>query len=68
MFVQVEGAFVQGVGFFLTEEIITDDAGHQVTEGTWLYKPPTFDNIPRVFNVELLNSAAHKVRILSGKG
>lgn len=65
---QVEGAFIYGVGLFLTEEILTDSRGHQLSQGTWLYKPPTIDNIPRVFNVELLNSTAHRDRILSSKG
>ncbi|KAG6551578.1 hypothetical protein Mapa_007001 [Marchantia paleacea] len=64
---QIEGSFVQGIGYYLTEEIKWDKNGVLVTNGTWTYKPPTIDNIPHQFNVELLNSAADSARILSSK-
>ncbi|KAH7296130.1 hypothetical protein KP509_26G010300 [Ceratopteris richardii] len=62
---QIEGAFVQGIGFFLTEEIEVDDKGELLTTGTWTYKPPTIDNVPQKFVVEMFNAAAHTNRILS---
>lgn len=65
---QVEGCFVFGIGFFLTEEIVRDSKGKLVSDGTWLYKPPTMDMIPQRFNVELFNSPVHKQRVLSSKG
>lgn len=64
---QVEGAFVQGVGFFMLEEYLTNSDGLVVSEGTWTYKIPTVDNIPKQFNVELLNSGHHQNRVLSSK-
>ncbi|KAI5083880.1 hypothetical protein GOP47_0000049 [Adiantum capillus-veneris] len=64
---QIEGSFVQGIGFFLTEELEVDDKGALTTTGTWTYKPPTVDNIPQKFVVEMENSVAHKNRILSSK-
>lgn len=34
---QVEGAFVMGLGFWLTEKIIYDpDTGRNLTAGTWV--------------------------------
>jgi indole-3-acetaldehyde oxidase len=39
-----------------------------IHEGTWTYKIPTFDTIPKQFNVELINSAHDKKRVLSSKG
>ncbi|GLJ32809.1 hypothetical protein SUGI_0660680 [Cryptomeria japonica] len=64
---QIEGAFVQGVGFFMTEEHHVDNNGKLVSDGTWTYKVPTIDTIPRKFNVEILNSPFHQKRILSSK-
>ena len=49
--VQVEGAFVMGVGYFLTEDIVRDAEGKLLSDGTWTYKPPTIDIIPQKFNV-----------------
>ncbi|EOA26467.1 hypothetical protein CARUB_v10022516mg [Capsella rubella] len=64
---QIEGAFVQGLGFFMIEEYTTDEKGLVVQEGTWDYKIPTVDTIPKHFNVEILNSGHHKNRVLSSK-
>lgn len=65
---QIEGSFVQGIGFFLTEEHEVDSNGELITNGTWTYKPPAIDNIPRKLTVEMMNSVAHQNRILSSKG
>ncbi|TVU44679.1 hypothetical protein EJB05_04128, partial [Eragrostis curvula] len=64
---QVEGAFVQGVGFFTNEECVTNSDGLAIHDGTWTYKIPTVDTIPKQFNVELINSAPDKKRVLSSK-
>ncbi|KHG23845.1 Abscisic-aldehyde oxidase -like protein [Gossypium arboreum] len=57
---QIEGAFVQGIGFFMLEEYPTNSKGLVVAEGTWSYKIPTVDTVPKKFNVEILNSGHHK--------
>ncbi|KAH7541869.1 hypothetical protein FEM48_Zijuj02G0013200 [Ziziphus jujuba var. spinosa] len=64
---QIEGAFVQGIGFFMTEEYLTNADGLMVAEGTWTYKIPSMDTIPKQFNVEILNSGHHEKRVLSSK-
>uniref|UniRef100_A0A1J3CNI9 indole-3-acetaldehyde oxidase n=1 Tax=Noccaea caerulescens TaxID=107243 RepID=A0A1J3CNI9_NOCCA len=64
---QIEGAFVQGLGFFMLEEYLMNSDGLIVTDSTWTYKIPTVDTIPRQFNVEILNSGQHKNRVLSSK-
>jgi len=52
---QIEGAFVMGVGFFFTEDCITNqDKGYIINNGTWDYKPPSSLDIPINFNVTLL--------------
>uniref|UniRef100_A0A0E0QW68 Aldehyde oxidase/xanthine dehydrogenase second molybdopterin binding domain-containing protein n=1 Tax=Oryza rufipogon TaxID=4529 RepID=A0A0E0QW68_ORYRU len=64
---QVEGAFVQGIGFFTNEEYTTNSDGLVINDGTWTYKIPTVDTIPKQFNVELINSARDHKRVLSSK-
>ncbi|KAK6802672.1 hypothetical protein RDI58_000455 [Solanum bulbocastanum] len=64
---QIEGAFVQGIGFFMLEEYLTNTDGLVVTDSTWTYKIPTIDTIPKSFNVQVLNSGHHEKRVLSSK-
>ncbi|XP_065867243.1 indole-3-acetaldehyde oxidase-like isoform X2 [Euphorbia lathyris] len=64
---QIEGSFVQGIGFFMFEEYTTDQDGLIEQEGTWSYKIPSLDTIPKQFNVEILNSGHHQYRVLSSK-
>ncbi|XP_051141856.1 abscisic-aldehyde oxidase-like [Andrographis paniculata] len=64
---QVEGAFVQGLGFFMLEEYLSNPDGLAAVDGTWNYKIPTIDTIPKQFNVEILNSGHHQKRVLSSK-
>ena len=65
---QIEGAFVQGLGFFMLEEYETNLDGLVLQDGTWNYKIPTIDTIPKQFNVQILNSGHHQQRVLSSKG
>nr|DAD29083.1 TPA_asm: hypothetical protein HUJ06_030551 [Nelumbo nucifera] len=64
---QIEGAFVQGIGFFMLEEYLSNSDGLVISEGTFTYKIPTIDTIPKQFNVEILNSGHHQKRVLSSK-
>lgn len=50
---QVEGAFVQGVGWLTTEELWWDEAGRLRTHAPSTYKIPLASDRPRVFNVAL---------------
>ena len=67
-FLQIEGAFVQGIGFFMLEEYLTNSDGLLIGDSTWTYKIPTIDTIPKQLNVQILNSGHHKNRVLSSKG
>ena len=51
---QIEGAFVQGLGYYLTEHVLYDDQGRLTTNGTWEYKPMGVRDIPLEFNVTLI--------------
>lgn len=50
---QLEGGFVQGIGFATTEELIYDEQGRLVTDNIWSYKPPCSKTIPIDFRVKL---------------
>lgn len=50
------------------EEYLTNSEGLAVMKGTWSYKIPSIDTIPKKFNAEVLNSGHHKKGILSSKG
>jgi xanthine dehydrogenase/oxidase len=50
---QLEGAYVQGVGFATTEELVYDKQGRLVTDNIWSYKPPCSKTIPLDFRVKL---------------
>lgn len=64
---QIEGAFVQGIGFFMLEEYLSNPDGLVTSDSTWTYKIPTIDTIPKQFNVEIMNSEHHEKRVLSSK-
>ncbi|MGI2031441.1 xanthine dehydrogenase molybdopterin binding subunit [Rhizobium panacihumi] len=50
---QVEGAFVQGMGWLTTEELWWDDKGRLRTHAPSTYKIPLASDRPRIFNVRL---------------
>jgi len=54
---QVEGGFVQGIGYVMTEKLISeedgDEAGRLNTLNTWSYKPPAASSIPLELNTYL---------------
>ncbi|BCB07810.1 xanthine dehydrogenase molybdopterin binding subunit [Vreelandella venusta] len=51
---QVEGGFIQGMGWLTSEELKWNDSGALVSDGPATYKIPTFGDLPAIFNVELL--------------
>ncbi|MCV2893588.1 xanthine dehydrogenase molybdopterin binding subunit [Lentibacter sp. XHP0401] len=50
---QVEGAFIQGMGWLTTEELWWDDKGQLRTHAPSTYKIPLASDKPREFNVRL---------------
>ena len=51
---QIEGAFIQGMGWLTTEELVWDHQGRLLTTGPASYKIPAIGDTPSEFNVELL--------------
>lgn len=65
---QVEGAFVFGIGTFLSEEVVIDESnGTLLSNGTWDYKPPASKCIPVEFNVTFLENSKNPTGVLSSK-
>jgi len=50
---QVEGGFVQGMGWLTTEELWWDDKGRLRTHAPSTYKIPVASDVPAAFNVKL---------------
>ena len=50
---QIEGGFVQGMGWRTTEELLWDDSGKLISDSPSNYKIPTAFDIPEHFNVKL---------------
>jgi xanthine dehydrogenase large subunit len=57
---QVEGAFIQGMGWLTTEELWWDDKGRLRTHAPSTYKIPLASDRPRKFNVKLAEWAVNK--------
>ena len=54
---QVEGAFIQGMGWLTDEEVLYHEDGRCLTVGPSTYKIPSFGDTPPEFNVALLERA-----------
>jgi xanthine dehydrogenase large subunit len=57
---QIEGAFVQGMGWLTTEELWWDAQGRLRTHGPSTYKIPGSRDVPRIFNARLLSDAPNR--------
>jgi xanthine dehydrogenase large subunit len=53
---QVEGGFVQGLGWLTSEELCWDEAGRLLTHAPSTYKIPTCGDVPEDFRVTLLHA------------
>ena len=57
---QVEGGFVQGMGWLTTEELVYDQQGRLRTHAPSTYKIPCASDVPAVFRVKLFESLGNK--------
>ncbi|KAK7099077.1 hypothetical protein V1264_003269 [Littorina saxatilis] len=65
---QVEGGFMMGLGYHLTEKMKYDPhTGVALTDGTWDYKPPLPKNLPIDFRIALLKDAPNPLGVLRSK-
>jgi xanthine dehydrogenase large subunit len=54
---QIEGGYLQGVGWLTTEEMVWDDKGNPVTVGPSTYKIPAVGDAPLELELRLLDRA-----------
>jgi xanthine dehydrogenase large subunit len=64
---QIEGGFIQGVGWLTLEELVWDSEGRLATAGASTYKLPSWTEVPDVFEVNFLERAAEPGVILGSK-
>jgi len=57
---QIEGGFVQGMGWLTTEELVWDEKGRLRTHAPSTYKIPTATDIPQDFRVDLFESGGNR--------
>ncbi len=65
---QIEGGFVQGLGWLTTEELWFDRSGRLATHAPSTYKIPVASDAPVDFRVRLTSSANTKPTIYRSKG
>jgi xanthine dehydrogenase large subunit len=64
---QVEGGFMQGLGWLTLEELLWDQQGRVATAGASTYKLPSWAELPEVFEVAFLQRATEAGVILGSK-
>jgi xanthine dehydrogenase large subunit len=64
---QIEGAYIQGVGWCTTEEVKWTPDGHQLNHSPDTYKIPSVQDIPADFRTTLLQSAPNPNAIRKSK-
>jgi len=72
---QIEGAFIQGMGWSTMEEVVYSDDDHKwirprgktFTTGPGTYKIPAFNDVPETLNVSLLDDADNPLAVHSSK-
>ncbi|MDC0714138.1 xanthine dehydrogenase molybdopterin binding subunit [Stigmatella sp. ncwal1] len=64
---QVEGGFVQGLGWLTCEEVLFDEKGRLLTHSPDTYKIPALGDVPKDFQVALLEKAPQEDTIHGSK-
>jgi len=64
---QIEGGFIQGMGWLTTEELVWDEAGRLRTHAPSTYKIPTSSDRPRVMNIRFFENANAEPTIYRSK-
>jgi len=66
---QIEGAFIQGMGWLTTETLLWDETGRLISNNAATYKIPAVSDVPEDFRVNLVeNDANQEHTIYHSKG
>ena len=57
---QIEGAFVQGMGWLTSEELVWDSSGDILTRGPSTYKIPGSRDVPGEFNIHIMENVPNQ--------
>ncbi|HLT89486.1 MAG TPA: xanthine dehydrogenase molybdopterin binding subunit [Woeseiaceae bacterium] len=61
---QIEGGFIQGMGWLTSEELWWNDAGELATHAPSTYKIPTCSDLPVDWRVRIMESAANREKTI----
>ncbi len=64
---QIEGAFIQGMGWLTSEELCWNDQGRLTTHAPSTYKIPASNDCPAIFNTRLFDNQNHEDTIMRSK-
>jgi xanthine dehydrogenase large subunit len=64
---QVEGGFVQGLGWLTLEELVWNDDGRLATDGASTYKLPSWTELPEDFRTSFLTRASEPGVVFGSK-
>jgi xanthine dehydrogenase large subunit len=64
---QIEGGFIQGMGWLTTEELLWDVSGKLISNNPATYKIPAIGDTPEIFNVDLYPRANDEDSIYHSK-
>jgi xanthine dehydrogenase molybdopterin-binding subunit B len=64
---QIEGGFIQGMGWLTMEELVWDAKGRLLTHSPDTYKIPAIGDVPTDLRVEFLSNAAQPNNIYGSK-
>ena len=64
---QVEGGFIQGMGWLTLEELLWDEHGRLATAGASTYKLPSWSEMPEDFRVSFLRDARQERVVFGSK-
>lgn len=64
---QIEGGFIQGMGWLTTEELVWDNKGLLRTHAPSTYKIPTVGDVPENFNVQLWHEPNREDNVMQSK-
>lgn len=64
---QISGAFIQGTGWIMSENLFYDEKGRLLSHAPSTYKIPSIHDIPRIFNIDFILNKENQVNLVGTK-